>query len=308
MNAAMLLGAGLGMRLRPLTNLRPKPLVPVGERPLLDWHLEALEALGVESATINVSHLGEQIERHARSRPEGRLSLRVIREAAPTGTGGGLLSARELLEGEDNFLVVNADIFHAIDLGKAIDAHREEEADATLVLRRAGPGEPRDDLSIDGDGLVTGIGPGGRASREWRFTGIHVLGGSVFGHLNAPGSLADAYGGLLASGARVLAHDCGDASWFDVGTPLGYLEANLAAISRSPSVVAESARLGPGCEVGPRVVIGAEARIGAGSRISEAVVWPGATVSPGATVRRAIVYPGGVMAVGELCGRLHSQR
>lgn len=224
----MLLAAGRGTRLRPLTETRPKALMPVGGRPLLDWHLEALGKLGADPVAINVCHLGEQIENHiaARDTPP---RVEILREEEPLGTGGGLLGARALLEQERRFLVVNADAFHAINLGEVLEAHDRTEAEATLVVRRAAPGEPQDELAIDRGGTVTGLGKAGGARSGWRFTGIHVLTPAVFAHLESPGSLVIGYEGLLAGGARVVAHDAGEATWFDIGTPADYIAADRAA-------------------------------------------------------------------------------
>lgn len=226
--AAMLLAAGGGTRLRPFTATRPKALMPVGGRPLLDRHLDALEMLGGDLAAINVSHLGDQIEDHlaARRRPP---RVEIVREEAPQGTGGGLLGARALLEGGRRFLTINADIFHAIDLSEVLEAHDRAEADATLVVRRATPGEPQDALAIGGGGTVNGLGEAGGAAVGWRFTGIHVLTPAVFDHLRSPGSLATGYEGLLAGGAKVMAHDAGETTWFDIGTPADYSAAKRVA-------------------------------------------------------------------------------
>lgn len=202
--------------------------MPVGGRPLLDWHLDALGALGTKPVAINVCHLAEQIEGHVagRDRPP---RVEILREQEPLGTGGGLLGARTLLEQERRFLVINADAFHAIDLGEVLEARDRTRGDATLVVRRAAPGEPQDELAIDDGGTVTGLGETGGVRSGWRFTGIHVLTPAIFAHLESPGSLVTGYEGLLAAGAKVTAHDGGEATWFDIGTPADYVAADRAA-------------------------------------------------------------------------------
>ena len=227
MTAAMLLAAGYGTRLRPLTETLPKALAPVGGRPLLDWHLDALEVLGVDLVAINASHRAEQIEGHVGERKSPQ--IKVLREETPLGTGGGLLGARALLEDERRFIVSNADIFHAIKPGDVLEAHDGMEADATLAVRRAAPSEPQDELTIGSDGTVDGLGRTGGARSGWRFTGIHVLTPEIFGRLESPGSLVTGYEKLLAAGARIVAHDVGEATWFDIGTPDDHIEADRSA-------------------------------------------------------------------------------
>lgn len=202
--------------------------MPIGGRPLLDRHLEALRKLGGSPVAINVCHLGEQIEDHVAGR-DVPPRVEILRERVPLGTGGGLLGARALLEDERRFLTINADIFHTIDLGEVIGAHDRAGADATLVVRRARPDEPEDELAIDDRGAVIGLGEVGGARSGWRFTGIHVLTPAVFEHLVSPGSLVTGYEGLLAAGAKVMAQDVGDVTWFDIGTPADYVAADRAA-------------------------------------------------------------------------------
>ena len=307
----MILGAGYGKRLRPLTELRPKPLVPVGLKPILEWHLDALLALGVDSVALNASHHADQIEGHVGGRAQRSPRVEVIREETPLGTGGGLLGARRLLGREAHFLVINADIFHTIDLGDAVEAHDRAEADATLVVRRVGPDEPQDELTIDANGRVTGISGMGGTATGWRFTGVHVLSPKVFDYLSAPGPLLTGYQGLLADGAKVLAHDCGDALWFDVGTPAEYLTANGAATQMAssrqpvfpgveiiePTLTGSSTEIGTGCVIGPWAVIGEHAAIGDGSTLSDCVVWPDVSISPGSVLQGCVAYPGGTLAV-----------
>src|SRR5712675_455448 len=110
----MLLAAGRGERLRPLTERLPKPLVPAGGKTLLQWHLERLAAAGCREAVINVSHLGEQIAAFAGDGARWGLSIAWSREAEPLETAGGIANARALL-GEAPFLLVNADIYCEFD-------------------------------------------------------------------------------------------------------------------------------------------------------------------------------------------------
>lgn len=311
MTAAMLLGAGYGTRLRPLTEFQPKPLVPIGNRPLLAWHLDALDALGIQSVALNVSHLTEQVESYVAERKEGLPRVELIREDTPLGSGGGLLGAHRFLASESCFLVINADIFHAIDLENVLEAHDRTKADATLVVRRAGPKEPHDDIAIDRDGSVTGGSEREGATTGWRFVGIHALTPAVFEHLSTPGSLLAGYEGLLANGAKIMSYDCGKSTWFDIGTPANYLKASYAAIAAGPQsppsldgveviepvLVHQSAEIAAGCSIGPLTAIGKGVSIGSGSQLSRSVAWPEVSVPPDSVLRGCIAHPGGILAV-----------
>ena len=143
---AMLLAAGRGERLRPLTDRVPKALVPVGGKPLIGWHLERLAAAGCREAVVNVSHLADQITDYAGD--GGRFGLRITysREAAPLETAGGIAQALPLLGGE-TFLLVNADIYCEIDF-RAFLAGRLGAALAHLVLVPNPPHRVQGDFSL----------------------------------------------------------------------------------------------------------------------------------------------------------------
>ena len=310
MTTAMLLGAGQGGRLAPLTSFLPKPLVPVGLRPLLDRHLDALAALGVDSVAINASHLADRIDEHLRKRGRRAPRVELLREATPLDTGGGLLGARSMLEGQECFLVINADVLHGVALDDVLAFHRRSGAGATLVVRRAGRGEEEGYLTFDDRGGLAAVG-GDRGGASWTFTGIHVLTPRVFDYLSSPGSLGAAYEGLLRDGVAVASYDGSDALWFDIGTPASYLAANRACARtegspqsgpaeyrrRDPVLVADSAEIGTGCTIGPNAVIGERASIGPDAQVSDSVVWPDTSVPAKTALDHCIVHPGGTLAV-----------
>src|ERR1041385_376305 len=131
---AMILAAGLGTRLRPLTNTIPKPLLPIAGTPLIVWNLLLLKRYGFHDVVINLHHLGPMIE-HAVGNGS-RYGLRIIysREPVILGTGGGLKQAELYFSGE-SVLVLNGDTLVELDLGALYECHQQSEAMATLVLR-----------------------------------------------------------------------------------------------------------------------------------------------------------------------------
>jgi len=190
---AMVLAAGFGKRLAPITHTTPKPLVPVAGRPLLDRLLEFLRAGGIEEVVINLHHLGHRIEEHVGDGRRFGLRVRYSPEDPILDTGGGIKNAETLLAGEP-FVVVNGDSLLEIRLRDLIEWHRTRGGVATLMVRSdpdaAGYGLVELD---DADrvrrivGLPPSAAPGGRG---FMFPGLHVLEPEVFRWMDAGGRIA----------------------------------------------------------------------------------------------------------------------
>jgi mannose-1-phosphate guanylyltransferase len=133
---AFLLAAGLGMRLRPITDNTPKCMLRIGDRPLLDIWLDALVKAGVHEVLVNLHHLASVVRSHVAAR-SGPPVVRIVEEQELLGSAGTLLANRSFVDGEEMFLAVNADNLTDFDLGVLIDAHRDGGAVATLSLFRA---------------------------------------------------------------------------------------------------------------------------------------------------------------------------
>lgn len=138
---AFLLAAGLGTRLRPITDTTPKCLVEIGGRPLLDIWLDALAKAGVDDVLVNTHHLAGLVEAHVARRASGP-EVRLSHEPQLLGSAGTLLANRDFVAGEEMFLAINADNLTDFDLGLLVDAHRRADPIATLtVFRAARPAE-----------------------------------------------------------------------------------------------------------------------------------------------------------------------
>jgi len=164
---AMILAAGRGERLRPLTDHLPKALVEAGGKPLLAWHLERLASAGFRELVINVSHLGELIEQRFGSGAAYDVSIAWSREAEPLETAGGIAQARHLL-GPDPFLLLNSDIWCDYDLAR-LHAMRLEARLAHLVLAPNPPHAPRGDFSLHAGAV------GNEAAPRYTYTGLALL-------------------------------------------------------------------------------------------------------------------------------------
>jgi MurNAc alpha-1-phosphate uridylyltransferase len=168
---AMLLAAGRGERMRPLTDHTAKPLLPVGGKPLIAWHLDGLARAGVREVIINLSWLGSQIRAALGDGQQFGVQIRYSEEGSPPlETGGGILRALPLL-GPQPFLVVNSDTFTDIDLGSL---NLSPAADARLVLVPNPPQHPQGDFVLDGDTVVDRDGP------RLTYSGIGIFSPALF--------------------------------------------------------------------------------------------------------------------------------
>jgi mannose-1-phosphate guanylyltransferase len=235
---AMVLAAGFGTRLRPLTLSTPKPLLPVADRPFLEHVLALLHAGGIRDVVINLHHLGHLIERHVGDGSRFGLRVRYSPEAAILDTGGGIKQAEPLLAGEA-FVVVNGDSLLEVPLPEIVEGHRRSGAIATMALRADAEAERYGLVEIDADSRVRRIvglpagAPAGRL-RGYMFPGLHVMEPSIFGHM-MPGAFSivrTTYAGLLAQGLPIHGHVT-DARWINIDTPAA-LDAADRELRRRP--------------------------------------------------------------------------
>lgn len=321
----MVLAAGLGTRLRPLTDLLPKPAVPVAGLPLLRYAFARLRAAGARRVVVNAHHLAADMERVAAGSAEAAgVALSVSREPVIAGTGGALREARPLLAGAGAIVLWNGDILFDVDLAAVVAAHRESGALATMVLAPMPEGARYATVEVDRGMAVrriAGLGPGGEALVPLHFTGVHVLSPALLDQVPDQPFACDVnrsvYTPLLAAG-RVRAVVAGG-YWNDLGTPERYLEANLDLLSGEATVALPGADPFTGAEeragrvfvaaggavdpsarlVGP-VLVSAGAVVLAGASVGPgAVLGEGSRVGQGASVERAVVWPGTAVAAGE---------
>lgn len=239
---AMVLAAGLGTRLLPLTEDRPKALVEVGGRPLLEIVLRRLRAAGVDAAIVNAHHHAEMIAAYLDAHDFG-MRIEVSREDELLDTGGGLKKAAWFFvedEPSEPFLVHNVDVLSSIDLGQMLGAHRESGALATLAVKQRPTSRPLlfdEDCQLCGRGAVrndpedlvrpaTGLHSVG-------FCGIHVLSPRIFAALSEEGafSIVNAYLRLAGEGEKITACCANDRYWRDLGRPehLAQAEQDIAS-------------------------------------------------------------------------------
>jgi NDP-sugar pyrophosphorylase family protein len=230
---AMVLAAGLGTRLRPLTDDRPKALVTVGGRTLLEITLGRLRSFGVDEAIVNVHHHSAMICEYLETHGNLGMRIEVSREDELLDTGGGLKKAAWFFLEDDEsagrpFFLHNVDVLSNIDLGQMVRFHEEHGALATLAVQDR---ETSRYLLFDGEGRLCGrrAGRDGRdemvraatKARALAFSGIHVISPRLLRAMREEGafSIIDAYLHLAADGEKIAAFRADECYWRDVGRP-----------------------------------------------------------------------------------------
>jgi NDP-mannose synthase len=231
---AVVLAGGLGMRLRPYTAILPKPLLPIGDRPVIEHILRRLAAFGVERVDLSVAHLGELLRVYLSEATDltDTLDLRWHWEDKPLGTAGALRVIPDL---DGTFLVMNGDVLSNIDLGELVDVHRQGDACLTIATRAE-----RVDISLgvieSSDGVVTGYNEKPTLNYEVSM-GIYVYEQRALDYLpEGACQFPDLVRLLLDAGERVAAYRS-EADWFDIGTfpeyerAVRYVEENPGAFT-----------------------------------------------------------------------------
>lgn len=287
---ALILAGGLGTRLRPLTYARPKHLLPIANVPHIEHVFDLLLAHGVHEVVLLTSYLARAFDDVVATAEARGLAVEVTHEQEPLGTAGAVKNAAPLVA-DDTFLVFNGDILTDCDLGRVVEAHETNRAEATIWL------QPVDDPSAFGvvptgdDGRVLGFiekPPPGTAPTNLINAGVYVFEPSVLERIPR-GEVWSAerqlFPELVGDGARLFAVTS-HAYWMDIGTPAKYLSANLDALGgrfRTPAVACP----------GDDVVLGAPgSTIEEGARVSSVCLGEGATIAAGAVVESSVLLPG----------------
>lgn len=297
---AVVLGAGLGTRLRPLTNHLPKPGVPLAHAPVAAHTIAHLLACGVTDFAVNTHYLAEALEAVLPQHVPAGLPLRFSREHQLLGTGGGIRAAWAMLDPTRPLVVMNGDILFRPDLRAAMAAHRERDALATMIVRSHPEAERLGAIETDAQGRVVRLlgTPAERAAQDtWMFTGVHLLSPEAFPELPEEGCIVRQAYRRWVDGERPVFAVPSQASFRDIGTHAEYLAAHLDALDHegAQDAVDPSASLGAGATV-TRSWVGARAAVAPGVQLHECVVWPDTHVAESAT--RAILGPFGVIPVG----------
>ncbi|MEP7213847.1 MAG: NDP-sugar synthase [Acidobacteriota bacterium] len=292
---AMILAAGFGTRLFPLTIDRTKPAIPFLGKPLVGYVAEYVAKFGFKDIVVNLHHQPQSVVAALGDGTEFGVHIDyTLEEPEILGTAGALDNARELL-GDDTFLIVNGKIITDIDISAALETHKASGALATMILK---PNVKREKFTIVDveDGLVRGFGDFARPFTEdeirdtehdaftpLMFTGIHIMEPQVFDYI-PHGVYSDIvpvfYRPALDNGERIAAHVT-DANWFELSTIPRYLDISLAMMD------------------GSDVFCGGGFHASASSSIRDSVLWDGVTIGDDVNLYRTIVADGVTIEAGE---------
>ena len=330
---AMILAAGLGTRLRPLTYVMPKPVAPVLNRPIVAWIAELLARHGFKQVITNISYLPEQIREVLGDGSKFGLEISYSEEPEPLGTAGGVGKVRDFLSETDSFLVISGDALTDVDLGAIRAAHEENVARgaiATLTTKRVDDTSQFGVVITDDEGRIQGFQEKpepAEALSDLANCGIYMFRKEIFEHFpprdykspagdedQPPGFVdwaMDVFPSLLDGDVPFHSHEI-DAYWNDVGSVGEYVQGNLDALSGKVGIkppepeVSEGVYAGAGSDldavkVKAPVLIGGESHVGAGANLhGPVVVGAGCRLGPGALLRECVVLPGAEVPSGGL--------
>ena len=293
---AMILAAGYGTRMRPVTYSLPKPLVPVCNKPLIAWAIDGLVRAGIRELIVNLHHLPEPLESWLLANYGGDAGFHFSFEAEILGTGGGVKRVQPLLENDEDFFVVNGDTIQFPDYAALQQARGD--ALAALLLRHPPQGDRFTPVWSDG-GRITGFGKG--HGEALMFSGAQCISARVFRHLpeGFSGIVDDVYKPRMES-ERLAALVDDNPLWFDTGTPrrlMGATQHLLDATLRGELAPAKGSRIDGDCmaaesargravrsTIGERSVIEGDVR--------DSAVWDDCRIGRGVELDRCVVAHG----------------
>jgi NDP-sugar pyrophosphorylase family protein len=295
---AFVLGAGLGMRLKTLTERRPKPLIPIYGKPLITFAFDQLIAAGMREIVVNTHHCHEAYETAFPEGMYGGVRLMFEHEPVLLETGGGIKNVERHFEGKA-FLVYNGDVLTNVPIGKALEHHAASGNEVTMVLRSHG--EPLH-VTLEG-GRVTDIA--GRLAVEgarYLFTGIYVVEPAFLRRIppRTKISVIPLFMEMIKEGAKLGGVVLDEGNWWDLGTREKYLEVHEVLATADffgdgrewRTRIAGTARVAGGASLGGFVVAGAGAEIGEGAQLTDCILWEGARILAASRLNRCIVTSG----------------
>jgi NDP-sugar pyrophosphorylase family protein len=298
MTHAFVLGAGLGTRLKGLTERRPKPLIPIYGKPLITFAFDQLIATGFTKIVVNTHHCHEAYEA---AFPEGSYcGARLIFEHEPVllETAGGIKNVERHLGGEP-FIIHNGDVLTNLPLGNAIEHHRASGNEVTLVLRsHGGPLH----IALHAGRVVDIAGRLGVTADQYLFTGIYIV-EPVFLRRIAPRtkiSVIPIFMEMIKEGAKLGGAVLDEGDWWDLGSREKYLDVHHELAGRDyfgdgrewRVPISPTAQVAPGARLSGFVTAGPGAVIEPGAEVTDCILWEGARILAGSALNRCIVTSG----------------
>ena len=310
---AMVLAAGFGTRLQPLTHVLPKPMFPVLGRPLLSHTFDILESANITDVAVNVHHLPDFIINYFEKQKLHDLNLHFSREEKILGTAGGIKKMEGFLEGGP-FILINSDIITDIKLDKVIDFHKKNNSRLTLVVRQDISPEQYDSIEICKDGrIVHFVGASsmnipGNTTRVM-FTGIQIIEPEIFKRIPEGqfcGTTESIFPQMIKDEVPVYGY-LHNGYWKDMGNRENYLQVNSDALDERvslkgvspnelnnpliipPVLVDRNCQVAENSQIGPYTVIGPNCNIKSGAIIENSILWEGVTIGAGSSIKGSVI-------------------
>ena len=293
---AFVLAAGLGTRLRPLTDELPKPLVPIFQKPLITFALDHLIAAGIRRFVVNTHRLPHLFERQFSEKNYRGRPLDLVNEPELLETGGGIKNAEPLLR-EGDFLTYSGDILTDVPLSSLVEEHFRAGNDVTLALRETGFKPSIAFL----DGRIVDIGERFGILGDYDFANIAIWGRKIFQRIpQRKISFIPVLLDWIKEGGKIGGVVLNEGKWLNIGSSTQYVEAHrmIASENWSPDFIrdadwaariAKSATIDATAQLRGLTVVGADCYIGAEAVVQDTIVWPGAQIASLSELQSCIV-------------------
>ena len=314
---AMILAAGFGTRLQPLTHQVPKPMVPILNRPILEHTIHLLRTHGIRDITVNLHHLPEMIQEYFGDGKDFGVQLHWSHEPEILGTAGGIKKAQKFLEGE-SFLVINSDVVVDIDLSKVISFHKAQGSALTLVARKGDSPEQCDPIAVDdNDRIVHMVGTSSKDmpsdTTRILFTGIQVMEPEIFDRIPENkfyGTTTDVFPGMLEDELPLFVY-WHHGYWKDIGTIQSYLDVHrdfldgrmkggLPIENNNPSnghitqpvLIGKNCQIADTAKIGPYTVLGDNCTVKDHAVVEHSICWNDVTLEKNSHVQQSVLGNG----------------
>ena len=314
---AMILAAGFGTRLRPLTDKVPKPMVPILNRPILEHTIHLLRTHGIHDIVVNLHHLPEMIKAHFGDGKDFGVQLHWSHEPEILGTAGGIKKAQQWLD-SGSFLVINSDVVMDIDLSKVISFHEEQGSALTLVVREGDSPEQCDPIEVDdNDRIVHMVGTSSMNlpddTTRVLFTGIQVMEPEIFDRIPENkfyGTTTDVFPGMLEDELPMFAYWHHD-YWKDIGTIQSYLDVHKDLLDgrmagglplennntagghlTQPILIGKNCKIADTATIGPYAVLGDNCTVEDHATIENSICWEGVALGKNSRAKQSVLGNG----------------
>ncbi len=287
---AMILAAGMGERLRPLTNIYPKVLVPVVNKPVIDRIIQFLTTHGVEKTIINAHHHCRMIRDYLKGGDPFGVKVEIRIEKEILGTGGGIKNTHDFW-GNDPFIVINGDILTDIDLGDVYAFHLRRNNLVTMVLHDF----PKyNKIRINKEMNILSIGPGTNVKGTLAFTGIQVINPEVLSFIpdKKRYNIIDLYKRLIDLKKPIRGYIATGHRWIDIGTIADYLKANFYHLPPDNIAIAQKCRIDSSATLKDWAVIGKGTSIERNALVQRSVLWNDVIIKEGTKIIDSVVASG----------------